>query len=424
MERAATETTDQRYQVKALSTDQSERRLVIEWCDGHVSRFPFIWLRHATFFPACGRPDQAADGSYLLPEAPEAAVVGSVKSDRHGIEIHWRNDNSRSQHSLAWLRDNCLSDVARRARQPKATLWTGDDAEGFAWFAAADLDVPATRLALFQHVRDYGIALVRDVPEEPDTVAEIAKHFGPLRRTHHGSLFSIRSLPFDNRGTGANIGATATNAQAPHTDEGFRHGPLGIMLFHCLKPDPSGGGASLFVDGIAAAEALRQSDPSAFSFLTTAPLVWAAERNPEERFRTRGRVIATDNQGVVRGIRMTDRTLPPVDLPEGEIEPAYRALRAMSEQLYASERTFERHLQPGELVIFDNHRVLHARRAFDPEAGERHIQQVSVDREEFHNVFRQLAERLGRFDLANWEPDAGVLSQQSTYALSDNARKT
>jgi gamma-butyrobetaine dioxygenase len=99
-----------------------------------------------------------------------------------------------------------------------------------------------------------------------------------------------------------------------------------------------------------------------------------------------------------------------VDLPEDEIEAAYRALRAISEQLYASERTFERHLQPGELVVFDNHRVLHARRAFNPDAGERHIQQVSIDREEFHNVFRQLAEQLGRFDLANWEPDAGALS--------------
>ena len=410
MKQAATEEADQRYHVKALSHDQAKRRLVVEWCDGHVSRFPFIWLRHAKFFPSCGRPEQAADDSYLLPEPPDAAVVGSVKSDRHGIEIHWANDHSASQHSLVWLRDNCPSEAARRARQPKPTLWKGADAEEFHWFDAGDLDVPGTKLALFQHLREYGLALVRNAPVEPGTVAELAKHFGPLRRTHHGSLFSIRSLPHDNKGTGANIGATTTNAQAPHTDEGFRHSPLGIMLFHCLTPDPSGGGASLFVDGIAAAETLRQSDPAAFSFLTTTPLVWAAERNPEERFRTRARVIATDSQGVVRGVRITDRTIPPVDLPEDEIEAAYRALRAMSEQLYASVRTFERHLQPGELVVFDNHRVLHARRAFNPDAGERHIQQVSIDREEFHNVFRQLAEQLGRFDLANWEPDAGALS--------------
>ncbi len=411
MGRSVTERTDQRYHLKTLSYDQGKRRFVIEWCDGHVSRFPYIWLRHAKFFPSCGRPEQAVDGSYLLPEPPDAAVVGSVKSNRHGIDIHWQHDDSTTLHDLVWLRDNCISEIARRARQPKPKLWKSADAEGFLWFDAGDLEVPRTRLALFRHLREYGLAFVRNVPVEPGTVGAIARHFGPLRRTHHGSLFSIRSLPADNRGTGANIGATTTNAQAPHTDEGFRHGPLGIMLFHCLKPDPSGGGASLFVDGIGAAEALRHSDPDAFRFLTTTPLVWAAERNPEERFRTRGTVIVTDSQGVVRGVRVSDRTMPPVDLPEDKIEPAYRALRAISEALYASERIFERLLQPGDMVVFDNHRVLHARRAFNPDAGERHLQQVSIDREEFHNVFRQLAEQLGRFDLANWEPDAGVLSQ-------------
>jgi hypothetical protein len=30
---------------------------------------------------------------------------------------------------------------------------------------------------------------------------------------------------------------------------------------HCLRADPSGGGVSVFVDGIAAAEALRDTDP-------------------------------------------------------------------------------------------------------------------------------------------------------------------
>jgi hypothetical protein len=36
---------------------------------------------------------------------------------------------------------------------------------------------------------------------------------------------------------------------------------------------------------------------------------------------------------------------------------------------------------------------------------------TSVDREEFHNRFRQLAESQNQFDLSRWEPDAGVLSQ-------------
>lgn len=410
MIQADTEAPDQRYHLRTLSYDQDERRLIIEWWDGHVSRFPFVWLRHGKFFPAHGRPGQASDAACLLPEDPEAAVVESVASDRHGIEIVWRHDGSTSRHGLVWLRDNCISEKARHARQPRPRTWLGSDAARFAWFPAGKLDCPATRLDIFQRVRDYGLALVHDVPNEPDTVAEIARHFGPIRRTHHGSVFSIRSQPVDRRGAGENIGATAANAQAPHTDEGFRHSPLGIMLFHCLSPDPSGEGASLFVDGIGAAEALRHSDPQAFELLATTPLVWAAERNPKERFRTRGRLIATDSEGVVRGVRVADRTLPPLDLPEDKIEPAYRALGAFFAVLYEPERVFELLLRPGDMVIFDNQRVLHARRAFNSAAGERHIQQVSIDREEFHSVFRRLAGEQGRIDLALWEPDAGALS--------------
>ena len=63
-----------------------------------------------------------------------------------------------------------------------------------------------------------------------------------------------------------------------------------------------------------------------------------------------------------------------------------------------------------ELAIFDNHRVLHARCAFKPDVSERWIQQLSVDREEFQNVFRQLGEHLNDESVLHWEPDAGFLA--------------
>ncbi len=55
-------------------------------------------------------------------------------------------------------------------------------------------------------------------------------------------------------------------------------------------------------------------------------------------------------------------------------------------------------LRPGEGHVFDNHRLLHARTALNPAAACRHIQQASVDHEEFHSSYRRLAEKLGRMD--------------------------
>ncbi len=393
-----------------LNYNQEQRLLLIQWPDGQRGVYPYIWLRHAQFLPLMGRPEQLDPREHLLPEDPANLSIKSASLEADELVVNWMYDGSTTRHALGYLRENVRSSEARQQRCPLPSLWRADDANQFHWFEAVDLEHPADKLEIFTHLRDYGIAMIKGLPTEPGTLTAVAKHFGPIRQTHFGNLFDIRSRPQDQLGTGRNIGATACNSQSPHTDEGWRHGPPGINLFHCLKSHPDAGGESIFVDGIGAADALRSSDPEAFEVLTTVPLMFVAERNPRERFRSRARVIALDSDGQIRGIRITDRTLPALDLPIELIEPAYRAIGLFYQFLLAPERIFERRLNPGELVVFDNHRVLHGRRAFDPASGERWLQQLSVDREEFQNLFRQLAEMEGRNDLSHWDQDAGALS--------------
>lgn len=402
-----------RYDVSQVTFDQTTRRLSLIWGDGHESVYPFIWLRHARMFPLMGRPEQQDQREYLDPENPAGMSIAATRIDAGDLIIDWLQDSTPTRHPLEFLRNHCLSGTARRERHPRPQHWDAASAKKFKWFDGKELKNPQQRLKVFESLRNLGIALLNNLPTEPETLRAVAANFGPTRNTHFGDLFDIRSLPDDQLGTGQDIGATSCNAQSPHTDEGWRHSPPGISLMHCLHADPSGGGASIYVDGIAAAESLRESEPEAFEFLASVPLNFAAERNPEERFRSRARVIAVDDDGVVRGIRITDRTLLQPDLPVEQVEPAYRAIGKFYRILLSGQYSLERLLQPGEVVAFDNHRVLHARRAFNPQAGERWIQQLSIDREEFQNIFRQLAESQSRFDISHWEQDAGALSQGS-----------
>jgi gamma-butyrobetaine dioxygenase len=55
-------------------------------------------------------------------------------------------------------------------------------------------------------------------------------------------------------------------------------------------------------------------------------------------------------------------------------------------------------MKPGDLHIFDNHRVLHGRTAFETAGGDRHLQQCSINRDEFHNTLRTMAARLGSLE--------------------------
>jgi hypothetical protein len=63
-------------------------------------------------------------------------------------------------------------------------------------------------------------------------------------------------------------------------------------------------------------------------------------------------------------------------------------------------------LEAGEAVIFDNHRVLHARAEFsDPE---RFLQICNVSRDDYHEKLRLLALKLSHLEEANRHVDRGA----------------
>lgn len=60
----------------------------------------------------------------------------------------------------------------------------------------------------------------------------------------------------------------------------------------------------------------------------------------------------------------------------------YHAYRRFIELSREPRFQFRRRLNEGELWCFDNRRSLHARDAFDPTSGVRHLQGCYVDRDE------------------------------------------
>ena len=83
--------------------------------------------------------------------------------------------------------------------------------------------------------------------------------------------------------------------------------------------------------------------------------------------------------------------MAPRDTEENLTEPVYRALKKMLALVYAPVACVEYRLQSGQAAVLDNHRLLHARTAFN---GNRHIRQCHVDRDEFFSRLRGLHRRL------------------------------
>ena len=69
------------------------------------------------------------------------------------------------------------------------------------------------------------------------------------------------------------------------------------------------------------------------------------------------------------------------------------ASHAYEKLLSSEENLYEYRLNEGECVIFDNRRVLHARRAFDATKGERWLKGAYVDDDVFFSKLRVLQEK-------------------------------
>ncbi|MEM6421559.1 MAG: TauD/TfdA family dioxygenase, partial [Pseudomonadota bacterium] len=163
----------------------------------------------------------------------------------------------------------------------------------------------------------------------------------------------------------------------------------GLQLLLCQENGATGG-YSTMADGIAVAEAIRREDPDAFDALTT--LSWVqSNRHAQYDYRQSRPVVRLGRDGAVEEILLNDFLRAEPDMPEGEIERAYRAVRLFMSHI-RSERFLCRYpFSAGDLILFDNRRMLHGRDAFDPMSGTRRLEGCYLDTDEIRSRLRVLA---------------------------------
>jgi gamma-butyrobetaine dioxygenase len=194
---------------------------------------------------------------------------------------------------------------------------------------------------------------------------------GFVRETNYGRLFDVRveATPDNLAYTGLPI--------TPHTDNPYRDPVPTVQLLHCLVAAADGGGETGLVDGFMAARTLRAEQPAAFSLLARTPVQFAYCDATAELRATRP-VIGLDPLGRIREIRFNHRSLQPVRLPPREAGPFYAAYRAFASMLNRPELMLTFRLEPGDCLVFDNTRILHARTGFAA-TGRRHLQGCYAD---------------------------------------------
>jgi gamma-butyrobetaine dioxygenase len=158
---------------------------------------------------------------------------------------------------------------------------------------------------------------------------------------------------------------------------------------HCLA-NKATGGSSLFADGFAMTEDLKAEDPEAFRLLCEVSIPFRFYDGGTD-ISVHQPVVTLGSTGDVIEIRYNAHLAGIFDMP-AEIMPAYyRAYRAYMAKTRHPKYRVKLKLKAGEMVVFDNRRILHGRDSFDPTTGYRHLQGCYVDRGEFSARLRVLA---------------------------------
>ena len=243
---------------------------------------------------------------------------------------------------------------------------------------------------LYRALKDFierGFLLVHETPTQPDSILQVARRFGHVRTTNFGSFFEVYSRP------DSNDLAYRPVALGPHTDNPYRTPVPGIQFLQCLQNETSGG-LSTLVDSLAVAEQVRQEDPIGFELLSHVPVRFEY-RDATTQLVSVKPMIELDGQGQMTGVHYSPR-LDDIPLMSESDTRRYHIARKRLGLLFEDPKYELRiRLNAGEMMMFDNNRVLHGRTAFDPSEGHRQLQGCYVDRDGPRSTYRVLQRKYG-----------------------------
>lgn len=313
------------------------------------------WARHAC---RCAECRDAGNDQHLL--RADELIGWHAIDDRPGPprEIDLVHDNGERHTAVVG---------AEPRPEPHQTVWGRSHSailrDGVT-SARGDLTKFARQLA------EFGIAIATQVPTEPGEILRFASRIGFVRETNYGTLFDVVAEPDP-------INLAYTPVGLPlHTDNPYREPCPTIQLLHCLS-SAAEGGASQFADGFRAAEVLRIEHADDFAVLTTT-LVDFRFHDAEVDLRSRRPIIELDANGSLQAVSINNRSMEAPALSPTHLAAFYRAYANFADVLASPESTIELTLGAGELVGFDNRRVLHGRGAFAITAH-RHLQGCYID---------------------------------------------
>lgn len=345
-----------------------------------------LWLRDRSQEP--GAVDATSRQRLFTPVdiAPDLAVTDCHLDDT-GLAVAFsdghraRLDLARLLRDLGWAPDDEAPPAAQPWDVPVAVPRV--DWAGIGW-DRADGD-PDAVLAMLDAFYRNGFVVLHGVGTAEQTVARVADRLGYLSGDNFGWVFDVQ-----REDRPADLAYTSIGLLA-HTDQPYRHQPPAIQLLHCLANAATGADSTL-ADGLAASRALQAEAPNLHRALTQVEVEFRYDVGTDTVVGTRP-VLDLDGWGRLRGVHLNTKLDTPLPRDGVDLDAWYAGRRRLMEWTNDPAHQVRLHLEAGEVMVFDNHRILHGRSAFDAAGGRRHLQGCYIGHEGPDTLYRLTVRR-------------------------------
>lgn len=371
--------------------------------DGAATPIPALWLRTRSNDPA--ERDLGTHQRLVNPHLFDQDVTFSearLDGDDFGVLF---SDGLRTTFSLAnlsrelVLQDDCPTPLAwgradwHSPEHPNGTLTS----PVYDWRTLCQAGDEAHDHVFLRSLEDFirfGFLIIKHTPTESKSILDIARRYGFPRETNFDVIFEVYSRPVSQDKRFSDDLAYRPVALSPHTDNPYRDPVPGIQLLQCLQNETTGGYSTL-VDSLAVCAQLKQEDPEGYQLLVDTPLRFAYRSEGVELVYVCP-VIEQNGKGEMVGVHFSPRLC---DIPLLDVSTTKRLQSALARLSVLFEEPaygLKFKLMPGEMMMFDNNRVLHGRTAFDPNEGHRQLQGCYIDRDNPRSHYRVLNRVLKR----------------------------
>ena len=357
-----------------LTLEDEKLSLSIE---GGSASFDYFWLRDNARDPVSFDSRSHQRELFTASVDPEIRPSNARLNDAgDSLVLTWPDLEGEAWYQATFLAD--FATVADPMRMPAPQPWD-----------AAGLDPDAVRLSytdfsadggvaqLLQRVLAHGFAVLTDTPRHLDSVSRVAESIGYVRQTIFGGLFE-----FEANEDMADSAYTPKELR-PHTDGTYSHDAPGVQLLLCVDYDAEGG-ESIMVDGAAIAADLKARQPAIYQDLTRIG-VTGIYKGDGVVLRARRPILRLDDDGALAQVSFNNYDRDTVRLADSDMRSLYAGIRAFDGMANDPAYQWRYTLAPGDMLVFDNWRVLHGRGAF---RGKRKMAGAYINREDFESRVR------------------------------------